>query len=102
MIRTFVISGILLLITACGGGSSGDNTSTAPPSSRDLSVELGQDLFHNANDTIELVPQYQHERITLYIPLWNFSGNLCLATPRDAFPENIKNCTFFTKIKVWK
>ncbi|HFQ4827559.1 TPA: hypothetical protein ACGU2T_001265 [Vibrio vulnificus] len=61
MIRTFVISGILLLITACGGGSSGDNTSTAPPSSRDLSVELGQDLFHNANDTIELVPQYQHD-----------------------------------------
>ncbi|WP_225509471.1 hypothetical protein [Vibrio vulnificus] len=61
MIRTFVISGILLLITACGGGSSGDNTSTAPPSSRDLSVELGQDLFHNANDTIEIVPQYQHD-----------------------------------------
>ncbi len=39
---------------------------------------------------------------TLYIPLWNFSGNLCLATLRDAFPENTKNCTFFTKIEVWK
>ncbi|MER0357807.1 hypothetical protein ABRZ79_04520 [Vibrio vulnificus] len=90
MIRTFVISGILLLITACGGGSSGDNTSTAPPSSRDLSVELGQDLFHNANDTIELVPQYQHDSAFPPTFQWRQTEGPSL----DASPFNQKSLKF--------
>ncbi|EHD2240281.1 hypothetical protein JRK37_001350 [Vibrio vulnificus] len=90
MIRTFVISGILLLITACGGGSSGDNTSTAPPSSRDLSVELGQDLFHNANDTIEIVPQYQHD--SAFPP--KFQWRQTEGPSLDTSPSHEKSLTF--------